>query len=267
MKTKTLKYILGSEILLLLIGFVALIFVFTKDSQSIDITNTASLRDSILVEPPRPETFDELIALRYPNLKNWTRNPGPLKVGLQIGHWKNEELPDELYKLRGTSLGAEAGGYIEWEVTSTIVHRVRSLLNSHGIEVDIFPATIPQSYEADLFLSFHADGSENTSERGFKASGFWYDATGKNEDFLRAFYKQYPKVTQLPSDDRVSINMLGYYAFNWIYYEHTIHPMTPGIILELGFLSNPFDRNYLTQHPDNVAEGVANSVLQYFDII
>ena len=267
MKTRTLKYVFVTEILLLLIGVAILLILLTKDSVKIEVENSATLKDAVLTEAPRPETFEELIDLRYPDLKNWSRPPGPLKVGLQVGHWKNEELPDELYKLRGTSLGGEAGGYKEWEVMLSIAHRVEKRLSSHGIVVEILPATVPKDYEADLFLSLHADGSLDISERGFKASGFWVDVTDKRDDFLRAFYNQYPKATNLPNDDKVSINMLGYYAFNWIYYDHTIHPMTPGIILELGFLSNSLDRKYLTQHPDNVAQGVANSALEYFDII
>lgn len=34
-------------------------------------------------------------------IRNWTRLEGPAKVGLQVGHWKNENLPEELKKLNG----------------------------------------------------------------------------------------------------------------------------------------------------------------------
>lgn len=50
----------------------------------------------------------------------WKRPDGPLRVGLQAGHWKNNELPDELENLRNYGGGAKGGGMAEWEVNLAI---------------------------------------------------------------------------------------------------------------------------------------------------
>ena len=52
-------------------------------------------------------------------VKNWQRPEGPTKVALQVGHWKNDEVPEELHRLKGNS-GAQGGGKMEWEVNFTI---------------------------------------------------------------------------------------------------------------------------------------------------
>ena len=40
---------------------------------------------------------------------HWQRPDGPLRVGLQAGHWQAAEAPEELAKLR-VNTGASAGG-------------------------------------------------------------------------------------------------------------------------------------------------------------
>lgn len=42
----------------------------------------------------------ERIERRFPNIANWKRPDVPPTVGLQVGHWKTKELPDELERLR-----------------------------------------------------------------------------------------------------------------------------------------------------------------------
>src|SRR3989338_2508894 len=66
--------------------------------------------------PPYGESEGETPSLDpYAWLRNWNRPAGPPKVGLQAGHWKNDELPEEFGRLRG-STGSAGGGRSEWEV-------------------------------------------------------------------------------------------------------------------------------------------------------
>src|SRR5437870_5598950 len=37
------------------------------------------------------------------------------RIGIQAGHWKNNELPDEFSRLRIAGTGTSAAGYNEWE--------------------------------------------------------------------------------------------------------------------------------------------------------
>src|SRR5439155_4381881 len=81
--------------------------------------------------------------------------PGPWRVGLQVGHWRLDEVPAELERLEGGSFG---GGKAEWEVALDLAQRTKALLEAQGAQVDLLPATVPERYRAHAFVSIHADG-------------------------------------------------------------------------------------------------------------
>lgn len=199
-------------------------------------------------------------------LCNWQRPEGPLKVALQVGHWKNNELPDELEKLRGVSLGTSGGGKMEWEVCLEIAQLTKELLEAKGVLVDILPATVPIHYYADLFIAIHADGNSDTRISGYKAAGSYRDFTAKTDEIVKIFEEEYGKATQMILDDRITGNMRGYYAFKWWKYNHAVHPMAPSIIVETGFLTNKKDQQILIFNPEKSAKGIANTVIRYFNL-
>ncbi len=61
----------------------------------------------------------------------------------------------------------------------------------------------------------------------------------------------------------ITQNMRGYYAFTWWKFEHSLHPMTPGVILETGFLTSPQDRKIIIDHPERSAEGLSKGILNF----
>lgn len=195
-------------------------------------------------------------------IQNWERPEGPAKVALQVGHWKNEEVPEELYKLRGNT-GATGGGKTEWEVNYDIASRTKEILEARGVSVELLPATVPQSYWADVFVAIHADGSLDPDKSGFKAAIPRRDQTGNADELLTSVENAYEEVTNLVKDPNVTRNMRGYYAFSWWRYEHAVHPMTASMILETGFLSSPSDRQILLNNPQKSAEGLAEGVINY----
>jgi hypothetical protein len=73
----------------------------------------------------------------------------------------------------------------------------------------------------------------------------------------------YGEATRLPQDPTLTYRMTGYYAFNWWRYEHAVHPLTPSVILETGFLTNAADREILVGAPEIAAEGLASGVLAF----
>ncbi len=202
---------------------------------------------------------------RFPELINWERPTGPLRVGIQVGHWKNSELPDELERLRGTSTGAVGGGTTEVAVNLAIAEELAEILEAEGIIVDIIPATVPPSYWADLFLAIHADGNTNPQKSGFKATGPWRDFTNTSSDFVSLFYETYADTTGIPIDETITRNMRGYYAFNWWRNTHAIHPMTTAVIVETGFLTSAQDRRIIVDAPEKAAQGIAQAVFRYFE--
>lgn len=68
------------------------------------------------LEPPEIDLYDWM--------RDWVRPEGPAKVGLQVGHWKNEELPEELSRLVG-STGSSGGGKTESEVVLAIAEEIK----------------------------------------------------------------------------------------------------------------------------------------------
>lgn len=193
---------------------------------------------------------------------NWTRPPGPLRLGIQAGHWNSKDLPEELQNLRERT-GTQGGGTTEWELNLDVARRTAKLLEAQGFAVDILPATIPPDYWADLFIAIHADGSTDRQANGFKMAAPWRDRTGKSTQYLPLFEQVYASTTKLHHDaENVTANMRGYYAFNWRRYEHSIHPMTPALIIEMGFLTNPGDARYLTRNQNTVAQAIADGVVQ-----
>lgn len=55
------------------------------------------------------------------------RTAGPPRVGIQVGHWQRENLPEELSGLTCSS-GATTGGYTETEVNLAVAEVVVKLL-------------------------------------------------------------------------------------------------------------------------------------------
>lgn len=195
-------------------------------------------------------------------LKSWKRPDGPARVGIQVGHWKNEELPEELKKLKG-STGSSGAGYAEWEINLTIAEETARILRETGIIVDILPSTIPPQYWADVFIAIHADGNTNPAVSGYKIAAPWRDFTKKAGTLVAHLDKEYGTITKLPKDPNISRNMRGYYAFSWWRYTHAIHPMTTSAIVETGFLTSPRDRKILINNPQLPAQALSSGIINY----
>ncbi|RJP43627.1 hypothetical protein C4587_02710 [Candidatus Parcubacteria bacterium] len=195
--------------------------------------------------------------------ENWKRPPGPLRVGLQAGHWKNDEVPDELSGLKRSGGGAQGGGRSEWEVVLEIARQAKALLEAEGMVVDLLPATIPVDYVADAFVSVHADGNGNPSVSGFKIAGPRGDFSGRAPSLASALYESYERETGLKRDASVSRRMSGYYTFNWRRYDHALHPLTPAVIVETGFMTSPEDRAVIVDRPERAAKGIADGIAAF----
>ena len=193
---------------------------------------------------------------------NWTRPPGPWRVGIQSGHWMAEQAPDEQESLRDNT-GAQAGGVTEWERNLVIAKEVKTLLEAEGVVVDLLPTTIPPDYSADAFISIHADGNADTSVSGYKIAAPRRDRSGKAQRLADLIEASYGSTTGMKIDPNITPNMRGYYAFNWRRYEHSIHPMTPAAIVETGFITNAADRRLLVQTPKRSAQAISSAVLAF----
>ena len=186
----------------------------------------------------------------------------PPRVGLQIGHLRSNELPEELARLR-TSTGARWGSVTEAQLNENIADRVKPLLEAAGVVVDLIPATVPPDYDADAFIAIHADGSSGSAARGWKLASSWR-ASQASRQLLAAMAGTYGVATGLPEDvGGVTVNMRGYYAFNYRRHVHATARTTPAIIVEMGFMTNAADRMVMFDQPDRIARGIADGILAY----
>lgn len=191
----------------------------------------------------------------------------PRRVGLQVGHWRIEEHPDEQAPLRKFS-GAYYRGYDEWELNIVIAQQVKERLETVGVVVELIPATVPIGYQADAFVSIHVDGvtgAQAETRRGWKLATP-FRASAASRALAAAISETYPRITGLPDDPHgPSYDMRAYYAFAYYRYWHSIAPITPAVIVETGFMTHPADRELLFNRSNLIAEGIAQGVLHYLE--
>lgn len=189
---------------------------------------------------------------------------GPVRIGIQIGHLNAQDQPDELAALR-TSTGAAIGNVTEVGINQAVAEQLKAMLEPKGIIVELIPATVPPGYRADLFIALHADSSLDPSRRGYKSAHF---RTPRNprEPLLKQFIDAaYFEHSGLPDDHaNVSGAMLGYYAFNHRRFRHSVHPRTPALIVEMGYISNPHDLAFL-RDPAGPAYALKQGILAYLE--
>jgi N-acetylmuramoyl-L-alanine amidase len=196
-----------------------------------------------------------------PTPADWHPPEGPVRIGLQAGHWKADEAPDELRGLRDN--GTRAHGKAEWEVNLEIARRAASMLEARGYLVDVLPAVVPAGYRAHLFISIHADGSNDPHATGFRVAAPRRDATGRASRIAALLERTYGEATGIRRLHDVTRRMTGYYAFNFRRYVHALHPMTIGVILETGFLTSASDWNVIVGDPDRAARGIVEAVTDF----
>src|SRR5436309_6579952 len=187
---------------------------------------------------------------------------GPRRVGVQVGHWKTDDVPSELRRLEGQT-GANWDGLSEIDVNLEVAQRIAVILNSQGIAVDVLPTTVPAGYLADAFISLHADSDGVGEVSGFKmAHGA---RRGPYEETLLADVREaYADATGLEWDTQhITRSMTGYFAFNWSRFQHAVAAHTPAIILEMGYVSNDGDRALMLDKPDMLATAIADGVMVF----
>jgi N-acetylmuramoyl-L-alanine amidase len=151
----------------------------------------------------------------------------------------------------------EAGQTIltEAEVNAAVTVLAAERLRRAGADVTILEEYDErlEGLQADVLLSIHADSCIDAS--GYKSAHHVYSPIPRTEQrLIDCIDQHYASETGLElHPNTVTHNMTEYYAFG------RIDPLTPAVILELGFLGG--DQELLTQHTPIVAKGVADSLL------
>jgi len=182
--------------------------------------------------------------------------PGPsqpaLRIGIVAGHSGNDS---------GATCTNESGEVVltEADVNLSIATLVQKKLVDRGFQVDLLNEfdTRLNGYRAVAILSIHNDSCEYVND---EATGFKMAAALDTRDVNRAnrlvacMVDRYHAATGLPFHvGSITADMTNYHAFS------EIDPNTIAGIIETGFLN--LDRDLLTQHTDQVADGIVNGLM------
>jgi N-acetylmuramoyl-L-alanine amidase len=181
---------------------------------------------------------------------------GELRVGIVIGH--SGPNPDTGYADPGAQC---PDGLTELMINQAVGDLVKSTLEAAGLAVDVLEEWDDRlmGYRAVALVSIHADSCEPSGEyaTGYKVTAaVETKVQDKAQRLVACMIDRYGRATDLRYHPySITIDMTEYHTFR------EIHPQTPAVIIETGFMY--LDREFLTQHPEMVARGIADGILCY----
>jgi len=147
-------------------------------------------------------------------------------------------------------------GLQEVTINLDVASRVVAILQHEGYDVELLPEFSEElhGYQADAFVSIHADSCNVPEASGFKVARVAASAIPEEEDRLVAcLIEKYAQASGLAfHENSITYDMTVYHAFN------EIDPETPGAIIELGFMAA--DRALLTDDSYRLAQGIAQGI-------
>jgi len=134
---------------------------------------------------------------------------------------------------------------IDKDLSTTTVNRKRNDLTNR--------AKLINESNCDMYISIHLNYISNSKWQGLQI--FYNNKNKENEliaNKLTSYLKDYSSNIREPKKENI------YYMYKQI--------KVPGILIELGFLSNPNDRYRLTreEYQDKLAQNIANSIEKYY---
>ena len=182
---------------------------------------------------------------------------------------------DQGHNPSGANTGAEGNGLREQDVTYEVGRRLAALLRQNGNwDVRLSRNTPDEvlgssnasslrtrvneanSWGADIFLSLHNNAAENPRASGNEALVYGPRQTVANE-LAEEILEQLTLTTGLRN--RGIVYRPGLYVLK----ETTM----PAVLVEMGFISNPYDAELLAYSPNLFATGIYRGILAYYDLL
>jgi len=168
--------------------------------------------------------------------------------------------------------GAEGNGYREQDLVYTIGQELAQMLRDDGFEVKLSRPTPntqlgtstatslaarvneANAWYANLFISLHTNASSIPSATGSEAYVFRLNSIAAvlGQNILNQLNEQ----TGLP--DRGVMARPTLYVLR--------RTQMPAVLVELGFISNPYDASLMANRPELFARGVADGVLAFYGL-
>ena len=181
---------------------------------------------------------------------------------------------DQGHNPRSYNTGAEGGGYFEQDITYRIGQLLAGYLranpsfevrlsrptpdtllgesNSGSLRVRVSDAN---SWGADLFVSLHTNASVSETANGTECLVYSYsslEAVRAAENIL----EQLTLITGLR--DRGIVERPGLYVLR--------RTAMPATVVEMGFITNPSDRELMVNSPNLFALGIYRGILNYYGL-
>ena len=201
------------------------------DAKALKIIITRGVQDAVITEKPSK------------------KGPAKGKIVLDAGHG-------------GTDYGAIREGINEKDITLEIVQRVDAILRSKGYKValvrsdDTFVSledrvSFSEAEEPEIFVSVHVNSAVSSDPCGIETH--WYHDYSK--DLAEVIHKH--MVKQIPSSKDRGLFKSKFYVIN--------HTTVPAVLCEIGFLSNPEERNELItdSRKQKTAKAIAEGIIEY----
>ena len=184
------------------------------------------------------------------------------KIYIDQGH--NPEPPNT---------GAEGNGLREQDITYEVGRRLAALLRRSGnYEVRLSRPT-PETqlgtsnssslrsrvdeanaWGADYFISIHTNASVSSSARGTEV--LVYSSPSQSATLAENVLREVTEITGFPSRG-VKLRP-GLYVLR--------KTKMPAILVELGFISNPYEASYMANNPSLFARGIYQGLLDYLSL-
>ena len=180
---------------------------------------------------------------------------------------------DQGHNPRSPNTGAEGNGYAEQDITYEVGRSLATLLRNNGnFDVRLSrPSADTQlgtsnasslrarvddanSWGADYFISIHTNASSSSSASGSEALVYSTPSISTNlgEDILDS-------LNEAPGLPNRGIKVRpGLYVLR--------KTNMPAVLVEIGFISNPYDANLMANNPQLFARGIYNGILDFFDL-
>lgn len=206
--------------------------------------------------------FFFLVSINYINAQNNTIPLFGKVIYIDIGHGGVD--PGAMYKdVMEKDINLKIGKKIEEKLTplGAIVYLTRYgdydlsvtyTINNKRSDLSRRANLINKS-QADLFISIHLNAEESGTWQG--AQVFYNDKLKENKILADLFQEYFKKNLNSRRKSKVDNNLYLLKRIN-----------QPGILLELGFLSNANDRYLLKQdsYQDKISTVIQNAIIEYF---
>lgn len=188
----------------------------------------------------------------------------PIKIYIDQGH-----------NPRGFNTGAEGNGYFEQDITYEIGRRLYNLLLTNPEFTPRLSRPTPDTilgtsnssslverveeaddWDADIFISLHTNAAENQNASGNEALVYGPGATVANA-LATQILEQLTLTTGLRN--RGIVYRPGLYVLK--------ETEMPAVLVEMGFISNPYDADLLANSPYLFATGIYRGILKYYGLL